>query len=475
MSTEPAYNHAFARVAMGLGYVTSDQVKRALYERRRGDRRPLWLALADSGAIAYDNLELIERKVKNLEDPCPACRTMRYRYTVETPIEQPCPVCHPEAAPEKPFAHHERERQRKLRRQARKAGADPQASAQAMPSARISSRTRKPDFPRPAQKQPPGLGQEPLKVQPRASTRRLARPSWTPSAADASSDKNTPRAATPVSWTSIPGMGSVSDRDDRAEKTALVPAEPLSVAPRRAITRRSQRPKKLPKNALPSFGKQDAAKEKQVKEFVPVYHPGTEPIRRRKRSIFYWLACLLAIGLAGYVVAIIREQIDAQTPDIVLAPHGPSLDDPTRFTRWAVDDYQLLPLRSYSLKALVVGVQPYADRDSKLAPVDLAVTWGPMSNPRTLKSVELIQENRSLRAEELPFSASQFYDHSQNLAIIPANSAIEEFLQDYVRVGKLVEMSGLLVDVEHPDHVWRSGDGPGETRILWLNACRFSD
>lgn len=485
MSTEPAYNHAFARVAMGLGYATSDHVKRALYERRKGDRRPLWLALADCAAIPYESLELIERKVKNLEDPCPKCRTMRYRYTVETPIKEPCPVCNPEAAPAKPFAHHERERQRKLRRDARKAAAGPQ-NAQALPAARVSSPRDKP-----GPKKRPLIDPQPLKVQPRASTRRLKRSSWSDEEEKSPPDK---RAATPVSWTSIPGMGTRKPRTVRpvsytsipgmgtvgppekaGDKTHVVPAEPLSVAPLRSATRRSQRPKKLPKNALPSFGKaSEEEAPKKVEDFVPVYHPGTEPIRRRKRKgILYWVASLVAIGLAAYAVNVARLRMDRQTPDVVRAPHGPSLDSPPSTALWSAGDYVLIPRQAFSVEAQVLAIQPYTDRDSGLSPLDMAVGWGPMSNPRNLSSIELIQEGRALRAEGLPIGEAEFHEHCWNLAIIPANRAIEDMLDNFLRVGNLVELRGQIVDVERGTRTWHSGTTPGSTRILWLRNCRL--
>ena len=115
------------------------------------------------------------------------------------------------------------------------------------------------------------------------------------------------------------------------------------------------------------------------------------------------------------------------------------------------EGFRLTPRAEFRLQARVLGRERYwLDRGAKLAPLDLALGWGPMSDQAVLDRIDVSQGGRwyhlrwSLPA---PLPESAIMDHSANMHIVPAEAWIESLLAG-ARVGEVVELDGLLVDVE---------------------------
>jgi hypothetical protein len=87
---------------------------------------------------------------------------------------------------------------------------------------------------------------------------------------------------------------------------------------------------------------------------------------------------------------------------------------------------------------------------AKLAPVDVAFGWGPMSDSAVLDRLSITQGNAfyfwSGSAPDIPIPRRDIETHSANMHLVPADDAIEKRIVD-ARVGQIVRLSGYLVDI----------------------------
>jgi len=121
--------------------------------------------------------------------------------------------------------------------------------------------------------------------------------------------------------------------------------------------------------------------------------------------------------------------------------------------------YQLTPLQDFRIEARVLSTEHYSmDRESQLAPVDLALGWGRMSDESILSKIKISQSNRFYfwHVDAFPIPREEIETHSANMHMIPADSSVEKTLKS-VRIGQVVTISGQLVEAKAPDgwH-WRS-------------------
>jgi len=138
----------------------------------------------------------------------------------------------------------------------------------------------------------------------------------------------------------------------------------------------------------------------------------------------------------------------------VLAPEAPrqELLDGTA-PAFRKDRYEIKALAAFVVEARVLGRENYRfDAGAELAPMDLALGWGPMSDSRVLAAIEISQSNRFYywHADELPLPRGEIESHSANWHIVPASAAVNRVLRG-VRVGEVVRIEGELVDVAGPD------------------------
>lgn len=139
--------------------------------------------------------------------------------------------------------------------------------------------------------------------------------------------------------------------------------------------------------------------------------------------------------------------------------------------------FHLKPLAHFALDARLLHRKIYRwDRQSALAPLDLAVGWGPMSDQTVLDRLEVSQSMRFFWYEYQmppPIPKEQIICHATNLHVIPATSAIASRCK-LLRVGTLIHLSGELVEATGPDiGTWRSSlsrtdDGNGACELVWV-------
>jgi len=139
--------------------------------------------------------------------------------------------------------------------------------------------------------------------------------------------------------------------------------------------------------------------------------------------------------------------------------------------------FTLMPVASFSIEARVLSKKKYlTGNEAKLAPIDLALGWGPMSTDRVLKKIKISQGNRWYYYRYMlppPILKREIIAHSGNMHLIPADEKVAEQVKK-VRPGEIVTFKGYLVNVTAPsDWRWnsslsRTDIGRGSCEIVWV-------
>lgn len=169
------------------------------------------------------------------------------------------------------------------------------------------------------------------------------------------------------------------------------------------------------------------------------------------------------------------QELPVEHPPGQLVAADP-VQQPTGRALYRRNGYSIEQLARFSVEARVLSVSHYrTDREAELAPVDLALGWGPMSDSAVLQKVAISQGNRFYywRVEQFPIPRRAIETHSANMHMIPANAQAEDALR-FVRVGQVVHVEGYLVEARAQDgwH-WRSSltredTGAGACEVIWV-------
>lgn len=143
-------------------------------------------------------------------------------------------------------------------------------------------------------------------------------------------------------------------------------------------------------------------------------------------------------------------------------------------------DYRLQPLADFEVAARVLAREDYAwDAGAALAPIDLALGWGRMSDTAVLARLDISQGARFYTYRwrgEPPIPPAEIVRSSANMHLIPADDAIARVLER-VRVGAVVTLRGRLVEARRDDGwQWRSSltredSGAGACELLLVEAA----
>ncbi|MEW8102856.1 MAG: hypothetical protein AB2785_13945 [Candidatus Thiodiazotropha endolucinida] len=167
---------------------------------------------------------------------------------------------------------------------------------------------------------------------------------------------------------------------------------------------------------------------------------------------------ILFAAIAGLVWWLLSEDPIRYGPGVIAAkpPIQIAVDDMQVFNHRG---YSIKPMARFEMSARVLGREDYSfDREAELAPIDLAVGWGPMSDEHVLDRIEISQGGRWYRwhAREMPLQRREIQHNSANMHMIPKDEVIADLL-DEVRLGHIVHLRGYLVEARAPDGwYWRS-------------------
>jgi len=164
-------------------------------------------------------------------------------------------------------------------------------------------------------------------------------------------------------------------------------------------------------------------------------------------------------------------------PPGILIKDEPRQQSPPNENAFAYRDFQIKPLATFAIDARVLHRKIYRyDLGAALAPVDLAVGWGPMSDEAVLARLDVSQASRFYYYEwqgQPPIPREEIVSHSSNLHLIPQNDEIASECKS-LRTGELVHISGLLVEATGPDigtlrsSLSRTDSGKGACEIVWV-------
>lgn len=185
------------------------------------------------------------------------------------------------------------------------------------------------------------------------------------------------------------------------------------------------------------------------------------------------LLVLLALGVLWWIF--LRDS-SAPAPGVKLS-EAPEQTD-TSVPPWTEGDYAVRPLARYRIQARVLSKKRYYfDATSDIAPLDLALGWGDMSDSAILAHVSLDQGGRWYQYSydgTCPISRAAITRQSANVHCLPADSTVRRDLGN-LRVNAFAELRGFLVEVQKPGsgQPWRSSlvrddEGAGACEVFWV-------
>jgi hypothetical protein len=154
------------------------------------------------------------------------------------------------------------------------------------------------------------------------------------------------------------------------------------------------------------------------------------------------------------------------------------IQERTREVEFKFNDYTIHPLQSFHIKARVLSTKHYPfGREADLAPVDLALGWGAMSDESVLNDIQISQSNRFYfwRVDNFHVPREVIETSSANMHMIPADSQIAEKLKS-IKAGQLIDISGYLVEAKSADgwrwksSLTRKDTGRGACELVYVKA-----
>jgi hypothetical protein len=127
----------------------------------------------------------------------------------------------------------------------------------------------------------------------------------------------------------------------------------------------------------------------------------------------------------------------------------------TQQPAFAIGDYTITPLADFVIEARILSRKNYSwDREADIAPIDLALGWGKMSDSLHLAGIDISQRGRwyHWRAHNMTLSPSEIESSSANMHIIPANKDILKQIRQFP-LHAMIRLEGSLVRADGT-HGW---------------------
>ncbi len=140
--------------------------------------------------------------------------------------------------------------------------------------------------------------------------------------------------------------------------------------------------------------------------------------------------------------------------------------------------FKITKVANFKIKAKVLAREDYYfDRGADIAPVDLALGWGRMSDESILEQINITQSGRFYRwrVESFPIPRREIETHSANMHLIPADNYVQYMIDD-IREGEIIELTGSLVNVQSKEgwywnsSLTRNDTGNGACELIWVES-----
>jgi hypothetical protein len=141
-------------------------------------------------------------------------------------------------------------------------------------------------------------------------------------------------------------------------------------------------------------------------------------------------------------------------------------------------DFRLQTRARFELIARVLSREDYRfDAGAALAPTDLALGWGRMSDSDVLSQIQVSQGNRFYHwhVDHFPIPRREIEQSSANMHMIPADDTARREL-DHVRAGEVIHLQGFLVDASRADgwrwrtSMTRDDTGDGACELVYVES-----
>jgi hypothetical protein len=142
--------------------------------------------------------------------------------------------------------------------------------------------------------------------------------------------------------------------------------------------------------------------------------------------------------------------------------------------------FTITPLAAFQIEARLLSKRKYfLGNEAKLAPVDYALGWGPMSNFNILKELDISQSNRwyFYQYKTPPILPNDIIAHSGNMHLIPATQTVARKIKS-VRRGEIILLKGYLVNVSSQkgwhwlSSLSRTDTGSGSCEVVWVEELK---
>lgn len=196
------------------------------------------------------------------------------------------------------------------------------------------------------------------------------------------------------------------------------------------------------------------------------------------------------LAFAALALLALHQAWDWQAHQPLARPPGVLAAEPPRQRMLAeapsiaVDDFKLQPLAEFEFDARVLMVSRYRfDEEAALAPYDLGIGWGRMSDTVVIEQLALTQSARFLTwrwRDAPPIPADEITRSAANVHVVPANDVVARQVAA-LRPGQRVRGQGLLVEASRSDGWrWRSSlsrddGGQGACELMYLSDLTVLD
>ncbi len=191
-----------------------------------------------------------------------------------------------------------------------------------------------------------------------------------------------------------------------------------------------------------------------------------------------WKWLLVIAAMLGGVHWWIYERTETRPPGVLISeePRQQDLDPPPSFDHRG---YRFAKRARYDITARVLRKEIYrTDGAASLAPVDLAVGWGPLSDTRIVDRLEFSQMGRFFYWKPkdfatFPLGPEALITNGAQMHLIPSTKELDGRIRR-LRPGQIAIIGGYLVDVRGTGgFTWntsltRTDTGDGACEIVWV-------
>jgi hypothetical protein len=160
----------------------------------------------------------------------------------------------------------------------------------------------------------------------------------------------------------------------------------------------------------------------------------------------------------------------------IVAPKPPLQQNIANKNPFYFQNYKITPLVTFKTKARVLNKKRYRfSRSASLAPVDMVLGWGQLSDDKILQKISISQSDRFYfwSTKNFPIPKEDIVNCTANMHLIPTNSFIKRKILK-ARKGDVVIFRGYLVKVQGADgwqwssSVFRDDSGQGACELVWV-------